>query len=306
MPVPDFQTIMLPLLECLSDNNEHSIHDIIIQIGKIFKLTDDEMNEYLDSGKQKKIYSRTNWAKTYLKSARLVEDTRRGHFKITNEGLTVLKNKPEKINIRYLEQYQGYIDFKNRRSKKSDSESNGDNELIENIKQTPEDLMETGYNEIKNNLITEILTKIKNCSPSFFEKLVIDLLVKMGYGGSIENPGKVLGKSHDGGIDGVIQEDQLGLDFIYIQAKRWESTVGSKIVREFIGALATKRAKKGVLITTSEYSNDAYETTKNIDSKIVLIDGVRLAEYMIKFNVGVSIEYEYIIKKIDNDYFEDE
>ncbi|MBH5319372.1 restriction endonuclease [Paenibacillus sp. GSMTC-2017] len=308
MPVPNYQVIMLPLLRFSSDEMEHSLRESVDFLAEYFQLTEDERQEMLPSGKQTLFQNRVAWASTYLRKSLLLEATKRGSFKITERGAAVVKQNPTEINVRFLMQFQEFIDFL---SHKKDNNDDSENDLIVrensiNDEKTPEEALEYSYQRIRNELAVELLNRTKCCSPSFFEKLVVELLVKMGYGGSLKDAGKSVGKTRDGGIDGIIKEDRLGLDIIYIQAKRWEGTVGRPEIQKFAGALQGHRAKKGVFITTSSYSKDAAEYVSLIDSKIVLIDGVTLANLMIDYNLGVSKFALYEVKKVDSDYFIDE
>ena len=297
--IPDYQSIMLPLLKYAGDKNEHHIRDAIEQLANEFDLTEEERKELVPSGQQLTFDNRVSWAKTYLKKAGLVESTRWGYFRITERGFSVLEDRPDKINMKYLERYREFTEFRN--SSKSVSEESGDVQEYE--ESTPEELMGIGHRKLQNDLAYELLDNIKRCSPSFFERLVIDLLVKIGYGGSREDAGKAIGKSGDEGIDGIIKEDKLGLDIIYVQAKKWENPVSRPEIQKFAGALQGQRAKKGIFITTSAFSKNAIEYTSVIDSKIILIDGEQLAKLMIENGVGVSKIASYDIKKIDSDYF---
>ncbi len=301
--IPDYQTLMLPLLKFAGDHKEHSIRETIDHISSDFKLTDEEKNELLPSGQQGIIDNRVGWARTYLKKAGLLESTRRSFFKITQRGLDVLKENPPNINVKYLEKYLEFIEFKT--LKKDDAEEQFRNGK-EITAQTPLELLEYSYQSIRQNLSRDLLNQVKQCSPKFFENLVVELLLKMGYGGSLKDAGKAIGQSGDGGIDGIIKEDRLGLDVIYIQAKRWENVVGAKEVRNFVGSLVGQKANKGVFITTSSFTNDALQYVTTIQHKVVLIDGETLAQFMIDNNVGVFKINSYDIKKIDSDYFIEE
>ncbi|HOL54123.1 MAG TPA: restriction endonuclease [Candidatus Paceibacterota bacterium] len=300
MPIPDYQSIMLPLLKFAGDKKEHSIREAIEYIANSFNLTEDERREVLPSGQQYIIDNRVGWARTYLKKAGLLESTRRSYFKITDLGLEVLQKAPKEINVKFLDQFPQFIEFRNLRREK------GEEEKEESLTQTPQELLEYGYQRIKKDLASELLDLVKQASPRFFEKLVVELLIKMGYGGSLKDAGKAIGQSGDGGIDGIIKEDKLGLDVIYIQAKRWENVVGSKEVRNFVGSLAGQKANKGVFITTSSFTKDALEYVKTIPHKVILIDGEMLTQLMIENDIGVSKITSYDIKKIDSDYFEEE
>lgn len=301
--IPGFQKFMLPLLKLASDKKEHSTNEALEQIALEFNLTEEQQNEMLPSGNQKVFSNRVFWAKSYLKMAGLIENTKRAHFKITERGLSTLKENLEEINIKYLKKFPDYLELSE--SWRKGNQGNDKEEEIQ-IPQTPEELLENSYQDIRKSLSQEILSKIKLCSPSFFEKLVVELLVKMGYGGSRSDAGKAIGKSGDEGIDGIIKEDRLGLDIIYIQAKRWENVVGRPEIQKFVGALAGQGAKKGIFITTSRFTNEAKDYIPRNETKIVLIDGGQLANLLIDHNLGVSIQVTYEIKKIDLDYFEEE
>jgi restriction system protein len=302
MPIPDYQSIMKPLLELISDGQEYYMRDIYEILASKFKLNEVEKKELLPSGKQPIFENRVGWARTYMKKAGLIETTRRGYIRISTRGLEVIQKKPEVINDKFLEQFPEFVEFQSRKPKEEKiiNESS--------VKKTPQELIEEGYQGIRQNLSQELLELIKAVSPKFFENLVVDLLVQMGYGGSFKDAQEVVGRSHDGGIDGIIKEDRLGLDTIYIQAKRWESTtVGSGDIQKFVGALTAKGASKGVFITTSSFSPEAKKFAEQIATtkKVVLIDGEQLAELMIDHSVGVSQINCYEIKRIDTDYFEE-
>ena len=238
------------------------------------------------------------------KKAGLVESTKRSYFKITELGLEILKKNPTEINIKFLEQFPQFIEFRKKRDDVDEVEEHS--ELKNDTSKTPQEMLEYGYQKIKKDLAQEVVDIVKSCSPHFFEKLVIELLLKMGYGGSLKDAGKAIGQSGDGGIDGIIKEDKLGLDVIYIQAKRWEAVVGRPEIHKFVGALVGQRAKKGVFITTSGFTREAQEYAETIEQKVILIDGDNLAQLMIENNIGVSSVNSYEIKKIDSDYFVEE
>lgn len=301
MSIPDYQSIMLPLLKFASDGEEHKTRESINHLAEEFNLRDNERKEMLPSGKARLFDNRVGWATTYLKKAGLIEGTKRGIFRITERGKNVLSQNPVKINAEFLKQFDEFNKFL-RPGKKKYSKPDvvvDEQEPLVN----PEEALETSFQELQDNLSSELLQTIKDCSPEFFERLVIDVLIKMGYGGSRKEAGQAIGKTGDGGIDGIIKEDKLGLDIIYIQAKRWGNSVGRPEIQKFAGALQGQRARKGIFITTSYFSRNALDYVKNIDSKIILIDGQRLAELMIEHNVGVSSVITYEIKKIDTDYF---
>ncbi|MEK7528213.1 MAG: restriction endonuclease [Patescibacteria group bacterium] len=304
MAIPDFQSIMLPLLQFAGDKKEHSIGEAISYIADFFKSTGEERKELLPSGQQYVIDNRTGWSRTYLKKAGLIETPKRGYFKITDLGLEVLSKNPPAINVKFLEQFPKFIEFRTAHKEKDNNEEQ--EEVVANSSQTPQELLEYGYQKITNDLAQEILNLVKSCSPRFFEKLVVELLLKMGYGGSLKAAGKAVGQSGDGGIDGIIKEDKLGLDVIYIQAKRWEGVVGRPEIHKFVGALVGQRAKKGVFITTSGFTKDAQEYAKTIEQKVILIDGEMLTLLMTENDIGVSKVISYDVKKIDSDYFVEE
>lgn len=309
--IPDYQKVMLPLLQFLNDGKPHSAAEAFPAIADHFNLTKEERNQLSPNIKRKVISNRIHWARAYLKMSGLIENPEKFVIQITERGKQLLEQKPVSINTEYLMNL--YPDFKEKifsyRHKKRNQVSNESKDISENpenITQTPEELIESGYQNIRQSLEEEILSKLKKINPYFFEKIVVELLVKMGYGGSIQDAGKAIGKSGDEGIDGIIKEDKLGLDVIYIQAKRWEGNVSRPEIQKFVGALAGQRAKKGVFITTSDFTKEAITYAAQMDTKIVLIDGETLAQYMIDFNLGVSVHNTYEIKKIDSDYFEEE
>jgi restriction system protein len=293
---------MLPMLTFLGDGKEHTTKETLNFLAHHFNLTEEQLLEMLPSRNQTVFYNRVTWAKAHLKMAALVENLKRGSFIITNSGLEVLKSKPEIINLKFLRQIPEYIETAEGWRNSSLNAVNTITET-EEIK-TPEEILESGYLNIRRSLAQELLSKIKSCSPLFFENLVVELLVKMGYGGSLKDAGKAIGKSGDEGIDGIIKEDKLGLDIIYVQAKRWEGNVGRPEIQKFVGALAGQGAKKGVIITTSRYTSDAASYVPRNDTKIVLIDGDMLSQLMIDYNLGVTTQITYEIKKMDTDYFD--
>jgi len=303
--IPDYQTLMLPLLKILSDKKEYKYRDLVEVLAYEFKLTDEERKELLASGNQGVFDNRVGWAKVYLKKAGLLDSPQRATFVITKLGLETLKKNPNRIDAKYLKQFPSFLEFQNA------SKSNGDNEE-ENIEiqpdHTPEENLDNAYQRIRKSLALELLNKVVDLSPTFFERLVIELLVKMGYGGSIKDAGKAIGKSGDEGIDGTIKEDKLGLDIIYVQAKRWKpgNVVGRPEIHKFVGALAGQGAKKGIFITTSNFTKEALEYSPRNETKIVLIDGVQLAQLMIDYNLGCTTQQTYEIKKVDSDYFGEE
>ncbi len=308
MPVPDYQSIMLPLLKLTADQQEHSLREAIDYLALEFELSEQEKQELLPSGKQPVFDNRVGWARTYLKKAGLLESTKRGFCQITSRGIEVLSQDFKSIDVKFLHQFPEFVDFQYGANRRLTPEvvPNKVSDLSANSQKTPREYLEDAYLVIKQELAQEIIRRIKACSPIFFEKLVVQLLVEMGYGGSIKDAGQAVGRSGDGGVDGIIKEDRLGLDVIYIQAKRWEGTVGRPEIQRFVGALHGLRARKGVFLTTSSFSAEAVEYVSKIDNKIVLIDGIQLAQLMIDYNVGVSKVEVYEIKKVDEDFFTDE
>lgn len=304
MAIPDFQSVMLPVLKLLGDKKEYQSKEIKDYICKEFKLTQKEMEEKLPSSNSISLISnRVAWAEAHMKMAGIIESPRRGFYRITNDGVNVLKKTPEKINLKFLQSFEEYK-RKKAEWKNKEKEDSQENEEINSL--TPDEMLELGHKKIKNELSTELLIRVKETSPKFFENLVIELLIKMGYGGSLEERGSVTGKSGDEGIDGVIKEDKLGLDIIYIQAKKWEGNVGRPEIQKFVGALQGQRAKKGIFITTSSFNENSYEYVSKIDIKVILINGEELANLMIDYNVGVTLKRNYEIKKIDTDFFIEE
>ena len=313
MTIPDFQSIMLPLLEIVNDGKEHSHREVSEALAAKFNLTEEERKELLPSGRQARFDNRVAWSRAYLKKAGLIENTGRGIFRITADGLELLKSNPSRIDIKLLMQYPGIKEWHKPSSRKPGGDeiepvSADNNGTIGTCSetQTPEEVLESSYQELRQALAQELIDRIMKCSPKFFEDLVVRLLVKMGYGGSRIDAGRAIGQSGDGGIDGIINEDKLGLDVVYIQAKRWNNTVGRPIVQAFAGSLDGQRARKGIMITTSYFSQDARDYVGRIEKKIVLIDGVQLAQLMIDYGIGMAEVANYAVKRVDLDYFEDE
>jgi restriction system protein len=302
MAIPDFQSIMLPLLRLAGDGKEHSTQEFSSKLAEAFSLTEQQLNELLPSGKQSTFYNRAGWARTYLSKSGLLEMTRRSYYRITTRGKDVLKNNPPRIDMKYLEQFPEYIEFREKEGTRRRVQDSG-SDTVETESKTPEEILDSAYQEIRNNLAHELLALVKKSSPGFFERLVVEMLVKMGYGGSWQEAARAVGQTGDEGIDGIIDEDRLGLDAIYIQAKRWENVVGRPEIQKFVGALMGKRARKGIFITTSSFTPEATSYISNIDFRIVLVDGKRLAEFMIDYDVGVTGLTSYQLKRIDSDYF---
>lgn len=302
MLIPDYQSIMLPLLKFCGDQKEHSKREAIEAMAGEFALSAEERKQLLPSGQQFVFDNRVGWARTYMTKAGLLESTKRASFQITQRGFDVLKQNLKDIDVRFLKQYPEFVKFQTTKKEKSEHITNKPEPSEE---ETPQEVIENAYEKINFGLAQELLNLVKNCSPQFLERLVVEVLLKMGYGGSLKEAGAAIGQSGDGGIDGIINEDKLGLDVIYIQAKRWDAIVGRPEIQKFVGALEGRRANKGIFITTSTFSKDAKEYTSNIGKKIILIDGDDLAQLMIDYDVGVASVTSYDIKRIDSDYFEE-
>ncbi|MFC3100399.1 restriction endonuclease [Altererythrobacter lauratis] len=301
--IPDYQTLMLPVLR-LAAEGEASINAATETVSDLFNLTEDERNELLPSGKLTTIRSRVHWAKAYLTQAGLVEPTKRGHFRITDRGRAVLQNAPERIDNAFLDQFEEFRRFK-QRGKKSD----GDITIPQtqaDASASPEDVLTAAYQQITDAFITELIDRLIAGSPAFFEKAIVELLLAMGYGGSSVDAGRAIGKAGDDGVDGVIDQDPLGVDQIYIQAKRYkpDNIVGPAAIREFFGALSMKKAQKGIFVTTSGFTKSALETATQIGGRIVLIDGHQLGRLMVRYNVGCRDKYALHVKDFDEDFFD--
>jgi len=301
VPIPDYQSIMLPLLQLAADGQEYAFRNAIEVLADQFGLTPEERDEMLPSGTQRQFDNRVGWARTYLSKAGLLQVPRRGFFRITDRGRDVLSANPDRIDVAYLKRFPEFLAFQSPGRAEQQRPS-----TPEQQEQTPEERLESSYQELRDELAQELLGRIKRCSPEFFERLVVDLLVAMGYGGTRKDAGRAVGRRGDGGIDGIINEDRLGLDVVYIQAKRWEGTVGSSVVRDFTGSLEERRAQKGVLMTTSRYSQEASDHVDRIGKRVVLIDGERLAQLMIDHGVGVTEGKVFAVRRLDSDYFEEE
>ncbi len=307
MAVPDYQSVMLPLLRFAAQKGtEISTSEAVEALAKELRLTEDDLKEMLPSGIQATFVNRIGWASTYMKKAGLLEATRRGFYHITDRGKDLLKKQPTTINVKLLKQYPEFLEFQQLKGTRSGDKSSEPKGTSDISTATPSEALEAAYENLRDELSDELLSRLKKISPAFFERVVVELLVKMGYGGSRADAGKAIGRSGDGGIDGIIKEDKLGLDVVYIQAKRWDSNpVGSPDVMQFAGALQAQRANKGIFITTSRFTDDARSYVSQIGSKIVLIDGEQLTSLMIEHDVGVSTVSLYPVKRVDSDYFEE-
>ena len=302
MSIPDFQSIMRPLLEAHMDSEEHRNRDLILELAERFGLTEEERREMLPSGGARLFDNRVGWAKTHLVQAGLLASPRRAFSVITDLGRQVLLDHPDRVDLRVLDAFEGYREFRGRRrpTVSPDGPTGEDDEV-----ETPEELLENAYQNVRRQIEEELLNQVLEGSPDFLERVVVDLVVRMGYGGSRKDAGEALGRSGDEGIDGIIKEDPLGLDIIYLQAKRWEATVGRPEIQKFAGALQGQRARKGIFITTSSFSCEALDYVLRIDTKIILIDGARLAKLMFDHGVGVNSASTYEVKRVDTDYFAD-
>ncbi|WP_319416453.1 restriction endonuclease [Marispirochaeta aestuarii] len=300
MSIPDYETLMLPILKLLSDEKSRKTSELVNSMIKEFNISPEDAKELIPSGRAKLINNRVGWACTYLRKAGLIESPQRAINKITDEGIKALKNEPIKIDNKFLLKFEKFQEFRNDRSENIDK-SKEQNIAIE--EKTPEEIIGIQSQIINKSVGRDLLDIITGIEPEAFEQLVVDLLLAMGYGGTVEDAGSAIGKTNDGGIDGVIKEDVLGLDTIFIQAKRWKGTIPIKEVRDFAGALLSKRSNKGVFITTSNFPDGAYDFVEKIDRKIILVDGIRLSNLMIKYNLGVSVKETIEIKEIDTDYF---
>jgi restriction system protein len=305
--IPKYDEITLPFLNTLADGKEYSMRELMESLAEYFKLDETQRRELLPSGKEPLFDNRLGWARTYLKKALLIESPIKGKYKITSRGMEALKSQPKILDKSFLKRYPEFLDFL-----KPGLKDNGESQIEKQEKITeiselnPEEALENSYQTLRMALASEILEQVKQVSPAFFERLVVDVLVAMGYGGSRKDAGQAFAKSRDGGVDGIIKEDKLGLDVIYIQAKRWENPISRPDVQGFAGSLEGFRAKKGVFITTSRFTKDATDYVERISARIILIDGQQLAQLMIDYNVGTT-EYErYIIKRLDSDYFIEE
>ncbi|SFJ43311.1 restriction endonuclease [Thermoflavimicrobium dichotomicum] len=296
--IPDYQKFMWPVLKAIADKKEHSLNEVRDFIAKELNISAKERKKLIPSGKQSVFNNRVSWAVFYLKKAELVESPKRGFLKLTAQGARVVKQQPEEMNIQYLSRFKSFRSFIN------NSENTESDHQMNQTSTTPEEMLSENYKLVRKQLAEEVLEQVMKCSPNAFEQLVIDLLLAMGYGGSQQDAGQVVGGTGDGGIDGVIKEDRLGLRQIYIQAKRWEKPVGSPEINRFCGALSTKNADRGVFITTSSFTSSAIQAAERSSYHIVLIDGEKLAELMIDYNVGVVEAKRFVIKRIDTDYFE--
>jgi restriction system protein len=301
MPVPDFESIMLPVLQFLSDDKSHPLQEVLESTASHFKLTEEELRQRVPSGQQPLFRNRVAWAISYMKNAGLIEYPSRGVYKITGIGKSVVEKTPERINIPYLKTFEAYKSWQKGFSTTADNKPTPE----EQTKKTPEEIVGDTVKSMNEKVAFELLELLKTKQPSYFEGFVLKLLHKMGYGGAEENF-EVVGKSGDFGIDGIIYQDEFGIDRVYVQAKRWQGKVQSKEIRDFIGSLSLKGTNKGIFITTSDFTDDCHKSVQmNPHNRIILINGKKLTEYALKHNVGIQVKTEYAVKILDNDFFEE-
>jgi restriction system protein len=309
--VPVFQYLTLPVLQEYADGKERASSEVRAAVATRLALSADDIAEPLPNSLQSRFTNRVAWAHTYLRNSGLLESARRGQYRITDRGREVLLSPPARIDIPFLERFPDFREFRARKG--SRSEHTSDDAQVEQSSLasdepvlTPDEQIRNGHQLLRANLAGQLLERVRQASPLFFERLVVKLLVAMGYGGSYADAARVVGQSGDGGIDGIIKEDRLGLESIYVQAKRWEATVGRPTLQQFAGALHGHRARKGVILTTSTFSREAVEYAKQSQITMVLIDGAQLADLMIEFGVGVSDVETIKLKKLDEDYFDED
>lgn len=307
MSIPPFQTLLRPTLELLADQAVWRLRELEEKLALRLGVTNEEREILLPSGAMPMFYNRVGWAKWHLDRAKLVETVNRGSYRITDRGLSVLAQAPAVVDKRFLDQFvEAPLTKSARGTTAGGADADIEADAAPDVALSSEELMESASKALQAMVATDLVTRIKAESPAFFERLVVKLLLKMGYGGSRQEAGRAVGRSGDGGIDGIINDDRLGLDAVYIQAKRWEGIVGRPEIMKFVGALAGQRASKGVFISTSSYTQEAREYAAQSQYKVVLIDGERLAQLMIEYNLGVSVAAVYEVKRIDNDFFADE
>lgn len=305
MAIPDYESLMLPLLRLASRDvrAEVSNPESARILAEQFNLTEQERTALLPSGGTFVFASRVSWACTYLKKAGLLVAPRRGFFRITDRGVDILRKNPVRIDNEFLDRFEEFREFRTRPKKESRRQAENGVAATSGV---PEEVIAGQYELQRKALAAQLLDAVKSASPQFFERLVVTLLVKMGYGGTLQDAGSAVGRSGDGGVDGVIKEDKLGLDTIYVQAKRWDDRpVGSPQIDQFAGALQKKKAHKGVFLTTSTFTSEALRSIADYSTRIVLIDGPALAELMIDHDVGVSVNTTYQLKRLDSDFFDE-
>lgn len=302
MAIPDFQTLMLPVLRCAAKGDEVRTSDATRQIADELGVSKEERSELLPSGRQPRFANRVHWARAYLAMAGLVEPTRRGHYRITDRGKAVVAAPPERIDRKYLSRFPGFLERRSGQARAADVE----NGAADNDAQSPEERIRSAHVEAENALIHDLLERVRNGSPEFFEGLIVQLLTTMGYGGAQAASGRVLGRGGDNGVDGVIDQDALGLDRVYVQAKRYAdgNPVGAGAIRDFFGSLDRHKAAKGVFVTTSQFTEAARETADLLSKRIVLIDGLQLARLMLHYDVGCRVVESFHLRAVDEDFFD--
>lgn len=307
MAVPDYQSIMLPMLRALERVGEVSIRDLADVLSKDMSLSEADLAELIPSGTQQLFYNRVGWARTYLKKAGLVEAPQRARVRLSNAGRDVLKSGLSRVDVDFLSKFPSFVEFRSARRGGTNESETGEHLAAADVSlKTPDEQLSEAHAQLRAQVVDELSQRVATASPSFFEDLVVKLLVAMGYGGNFKDASQRVGRSGDGGIDGIVKEDRLGLDVIYVQAKRWQGTVGRPEIQKFAGALLGQKARKGVFITTSEFSRDALDYAASLDAKIVLIDGRQLAEYMVEARVGVAVRQVYETFRVDEDFFGEE
>lgn len=306
MPIPSYESLMKPLLEAIADGRAHALSEIEERLAQHFHLTPEERSQRIPSGTQSLFYNRVGWARTYLKKAGLLTSPSRGFVQLTERGQAVLRENPAQIDNAFLMRFEAFRAFLEEsrvsRGRHSDGEPEPE-EVAPGSASTADERMAAAYAELRARLISDVLERVKSLTPQAFERLVVDVLVKLGYGGGNERAGQVVGRSGDEGIDGLIHQDPLGVDTIYIQAKRWDQSVGRPEVQKFVGALQGQRARKGIFIISSEFTKEARDYAERLETKVILIDGRRLAELMVDHGVGVATARSYEVKRLDSDYF---
>lgn len=305
MAVPKYQECMLPLLRFAADGEEHSLAEGREAVADVLSLAEEDREELLPSGTQRRFDNNVSWAKVYLSGAGLLESTRRGHFRVTQRGRDVVASNPDSLRYTDLQKFDEFQKFRTRSHKPAEEEYGGVAPVVLQAEQTPQERIAEGYQELRATVADELLERVYACSPAAFERLVVQLLLRMGYGGSRKEAGRAIGRAGDGGIDGIINEDRLGLDVIYLQAKRYRGSVGRPEVQAFVGALEMRRARKGVLLTTGEFTRDAADYVGHIEKRVVLINGQDLAQFMIDHDVGVKVEQNLVLHRVDEDYFDE-
>jgi restriction system protein len=306
MAIPDYQTLMLPALTTLGDSSDHSSKEVIARLADEYHLTDEERALLLPSGRIQLVNNRVHWAVTYLRHAGLVESVRKGVWHITAEGVSVLAEKPQRIDVPFLRRYPQFVAWQKGTAAEPAQTAEQQANRVDVPLETPEEILERTWTAIRTQVAEELLDAVRGATPTFFEHLVVRLLVAMGYGGSYAEAARVIGRTGDGGIDGVIKEDRLGLSSIYIQAKKWEATIGRPELQKFAGSLEGEHAQKGVFLTTSLFSSEAREYVKKVNKQIALIDGAELAALMIEHGVGVVNDRQYVVPGVDAEFFSEE